>query len=49
MPATPDAYSEEGEPLYFLEGIADRLGIEMADIPDRFKELSHNGTIHRTH
>ena len=49
MPATPDAYSDDGEPLYFLEGIADRLGITPADIPDRFKELSHTGAIHRTH
>ena len=49
MPATPDAYSDEGEPLYFLEGIAERLGVDMSDIPDRFKELSHTGAIHRTH
>ncbi len=46
MPATPDAHSEDGEPLYFLEGIAKRLGIDHADIPKQFKEQSHQGNIH---
>ena len=47
MPETPDAYSDDGEPLYNLEAMAERLGIDMADVPDDLISASYTGTVHR--
>jgi hypothetical protein len=49
MPEKPDCYSDDGEPLYDLAGIAKRLGVEVADIPERFKERAHQGKFNRAH
>lgn len=51
IPDKPDYYSDDGEPLYELEGIAERLGINpaqaLADMPDCIKENFHTGNAHR--
>lgn len=31
MPATPDGYTDDGQPVYRLDGIADRLGISLEE------------------
>lgn len=51
IPERPDGYSDDGEPLYELEGIAQRLGLDpqqvMDDMPDSIREGSHRGAVHR--
>ena len=51
IPDKPDYYTNDGEPLYELKGIAERLGINpaqaLADMPDCIKENFHTGNVHR--
>jgi hypothetical protein len=49
MPEKPDGYSDDGQALYSLDGIAKRIGVDVADIDERFKELAHVGPFHRAH
>ena len=49
MPEKPDGYSDDGDPLYLVEGIAQRVGVDAADIDERFKDLAHAGPFHRAH
>jgi hypothetical protein len=49
MPARPDGYGDEGEPLYNMEAMIERLGIDPDDIPDHLKEQTYHGAVHRAH
>jgi hypothetical protein len=49
MPATPDGYSDDGEPLYILDDACKRLGIAPADVPAEVLAHAHTGTFHRAH
>ena len=49
MPEKPDGYSDDGQALYSLDGIAKRIGVDVADIDERFKERAHVGPVHRAH
>ena len=49
MPEKPDGYSDDGQALYCIDGIAKRIGIDVADIDERFKERAHVGPVHRAH
>lgn len=48
IPAVPDGYTPDGEPLYILEKMAERLGINAADVPEIFRRHSYDGPMHRT-
>lgn len=49
MPATPDGYSDDGEPLYIMEKICERLGVDPADVPEHLTRHAHKGNFHRAH
>ena len=48
IPATPDGYTDDGEPLYFLDKTASRLGISPDDVPEHLRKNSYQGPMHRT-
>lgn len=48
IPATPDGYTDDGEPLYFLDKTAIRLGISPNDVPEHLRKNSYQGPMHRT-
>ena len=39
MPAVPDGYTDDGEPVYELEGMAKRLGIDPEEAKRKAEEL----------
>lgn len=39
MPSVPDGYTDDGEPVYSLEGLADRLGVSPEDAQRAVTEL----------
>ena len=43
----PDAYSDDGEPLYFMEKQCERLGIDPAEVPEHLTRNSYHGAVHR--
>jgi hypothetical protein len=47
MPEKPDGYSDDGEPLYFMEKQCERLGIDPADVPEHLTRNAYQGTVHR--
>jgi len=50
MPAKPDGYTDDGEPVYELEGIAKRLGISMEEARRAAEEMGAQpaaSTVHR--
>lgn len=51
IPDQPDYYTNDGEPLYALNGLAERLGIDpahaLADMPDCIKQNFHTDNVHR--
>jgi hypothetical protein len=49
IPPTPDGYTDEGEPMYDMPAMAKRLGIDLDDIPERFKASAYQGRVHRAH
>jgi hypothetical protein len=46
MPEKPDGYSDDGQPLYHLEAMANRLGIDPEEIPETIKQFGYTGTVH---
>jgi hypothetical protein len=42
IPAVPDGYTDDGEPVYTLDGLADRLGIDPAEAKRAVDELGLN-------
>ena len=47
MPEQPDGYTDDGEPLYFMEKQCERLGIDPAEVPEHLTRNSYPGTVHR--
>lgn len=47
MPEKPDGYSDDGQPLYRLELMCERLAVDPKDIPDYIMESAYAGTAHR--
>ena len=47
MPAQPDAYSDDGEPLYFMEKQCERLGVDPANVPEYLTRYAYHGPINR--
>ena len=47
MPEQPDGYSDDGEPLYFMEKQCERLGIDPAEVPEHITRNSYHGPVHR--
>lgn len=47
MPDKPDAYTDDGQPLYLMDTMLDRLGLSENDIPDDIRQHLHVGPIHR--
>ncbi|MCK3852122.1 MULTISPECIES: hypothetical protein [unclassified Pseudomonas] len=39
MPSLPDGYTDDGEPVYSLEGLANRLGVSAEEAQRAVKEL----------
>ena len=46
LPSVPDGYDENSEPLYCMEGMCDRLGIDINDVPDDILQGAFNGPVH---
>jgi hypothetical protein len=44
-PSAPDAIGANGESLYCIECMADRLGMTVAEIPAVFKHFYYDGEI----
>lgn len=47
IPPIPDGYTPDGEPLYILEKMAERLGIDPAEVPEIFRRHAYNGPAHK--
>jgi hypothetical protein len=47
MPDKPDGYSDDGEPLYSLDAMCERLEINPDEIPGYILKNAHTGTMHR--
>ena len=47
MPAKPDGYSYDGEPMYLMDAACERLGIDPADVPEHLKRYAHTGNFNR--
>lgn len=47
IPAQPDGYSDDGEPLYDMEAMCERLGVNPDDIPAEILNGAYTGTVHR--
>ena len=47
MPDKPDGYSDDGEPLYSLDAMCERLEINPDEIPDYILKNAHTGHMHR--
>jgi len=43
----PDAYTDDGEPLYFMEKQCERLGIDPADVPEHLTRHRCYGAVHQ--
>ena len=49
MPEKPDGYSDDGEPLYNMEALCDRLGVDPDDVPEHLTRGAYRGNFHRAH
>jgi uncharacterized protein (DUF1800 family) len=52
MPSVPDGYTDDGEPVYALEGLANRLGIDHEEAKRAAEELGikpNNVKVHGVH
>ena len=47
MPDKPDGYSDDGEPLYRLDAMCERLEINPDEIPEHILKNAHTGQMHR--
>lgn len=47
LPKIPDGYSDNGEPLYNLDTMLERLGLDERDLPDHFWQDAHTGPVNR--
>lgn len=47
MPEKPDGYSDDGQPLYDMEAMCERLGVNPDDIPAEILHCAYTGTVHR--
>ena len=47
MPDKPDGYSDDGEPLYILDTMCERLEINPDEIPEYILKNAHTGHMHR--
>ena len=47
MPEKPDGYSDDGEPLYNLDAMRERLGVNPDDVPDHILAEAYTGNVHR--
>lgn len=45
-PAVPDAVTEDGKPLYCLESMAARMGIDVDEMPQVFKFFHYEGLVY---
>lgn len=43
----PDGYDDEGNPLYIMENLCDRLGVDPAEVPEHLTRNAHTGNFHR--
>ena len=47
FPERPDAYSDDGQPLYNLEAMCERLGVNPDDVPADLMQHAYTGPVHR--
>jgi hypothetical protein len=47
FPDRPDGYSDDGQPLYNMEAMCERLGINPDDVPEYITKDGYAGTVHR--
>ena len=45
----PDGYSDDGEPLYNMPDLCDRLGVDPGDVPEHLTRGAYRGNVNRAH
>ena len=45
----PDGYSDDGEPLYNMKALCDRLGVDPDDVPEHLTRGAYRGNVNRAH